>query len=77
VVGGADIGGLILNEANISVPTYEIIFKDGRTPPPQFVLPILVFDAAENLVPGKSYNLYPTCKYTCDFVRRHIKLTTP
>lgn len=25
MVGGADIGGLILNEANISVPTYEIM----------------------------------------------------
>jgi hypothetical protein len=64
VVGGAGTGGLILNEADINVPTYEIIFKDGSTAPPPFVLPILVFDEAENLVPGKSYNLYPTCECT-------------
>lgn len=61
VVGGSDAGGLVLNEANINVPTYEIVYQDGRTPPAPVLLPILDFTAAQNLVPGKSYNLYPIC----------------
>ena len=48
IVGGADAGGLVLNEASINVPTYEVIFQDGRTPPPPVVLPILNFTADEN-----------------------------
>lgn len=63
VVGGADAGGLVLNEANINVPTYEIVFQDGRTPPAPVLLPILSFTADQNLVPGKSYNLYPMRKH--------------
>ncbi|CAG8982159.1 hypothetical protein HYALB_00003251 [Hymenoscyphus albidus] len=59
VVGGSNKGGLVLNEANINVPTYEIIHKDGRRPKAPVTLPILEFTAAENLDPGKSYNLYP------------------
>lgn len=59
VVGGADAGGLVLNEADINVPTYEIIHQDGSTSPPPFTLPILEFTADQNLDPGKSYNLYP------------------
>lgn len=59
VVGGADAGGLVLNEANINVPTYEIIYQDGRAPPAPVPLPILDFTSDQNLVPGKSYNLYP------------------
>ncbi len=59
VVGGSDVGGLVLNEASINVPTYEIIYQDGRKPPPAALLPILDFTDADNLVPGKSYNLYP------------------
>ena len=59
VVGGADAGGLVLNEANINVPTYEIIYQDGRAPPSPVGLPILDFTPDQNLVPGKSYNLYP------------------
>lgn len=63
VVGGSNVGGLVLNEASINVPTYEIVYADGRTPPAPASLPILEFTTAQNLVPGKSYNLYPICKY--------------
>ena len=62
VVGGSDAGGLVLNEANINVPTYELLFQDGRPVPAPVVLPILEFTADQNLVPGKSYNLYPICE---------------
>ena len=48
IVGGADAGGLVLNEASINVPTYEVIYQDGRTPPPPIGLPILNFTAEEN-----------------------------
>ena len=54
--------GLVLNEASINVPTYEIIYQDNRATPAPVTLPILEFTADENLVPGKSYNLYPMCK---------------
>ena len=59
VVGGANAGGLVLNEASINVPTYEIIYQDNRATQAPVILPILQFTADENLVPGKSYNLYP------------------
>ncbi|MCJ1313280.1 hypothetical protein MMC25_006957 [Agyrium rufum] len=59
VVGGSDVGLLILNEASINVPTYEHVYYSGAAPPPPVLLPILNFTAAQNLVPGKSYNLYP------------------
>ena len=59
VVGGANSGGLVLNEASINVPTYEIIYPDNRAAQAPVQLPILQFTADENLVPGKSYNLYP------------------
>lgn len=62
VVGGSNVGGLVLNEASINVPTYEFIYGDGRKPAVPFKLPILDFTAAQNLVPGKSYNLYPIRK---------------
>lgn len=62
IVGGSDAGGLVLNEANINIPTYEIVFHDGRTPPPPVTLPILEFTTAQNLDPGLSYNLYPMCE---------------
>lgn len=62
VVGGADVGGLVLNEASINVPTYEIIYSDGRAPPSPVRLPILDFTSDQNLDPGKSYNLYPICQ---------------
>ena len=61
VVGGSDAGGLVLNEANINVPTYEIVYHDTRTPSAPVALPILQFTTAQNLVPGLSYNLYPIC----------------
>ena len=54
VVGGADVGGLVLNEANINIPTYEIVFQDGRAPPAPVLLPILNFTTDQSLVPGKS-----------------------
>ena len=63
MVEGADAGGLVLNEASINVPTDEIIFQDGRCLPAPVLLPILNFTANQNLVPGKSYNLYPMRKY--------------
>ncbi|KAI9760736.1 MAG: hypothetical protein M4579_001474 [Chaenotheca gracillima] len=59
LVGGSDAGGLVLNEASINVPTYEKVYQDGRTPPAPVTLPILEFTDAQNLDPGKSYNLYP------------------
>ena len=62
VVGGADAGGLVLNEADINVPTYEKVYQDGRATPAPVELPILNFTAAQNLDPGKSYNLYPIRK---------------
>ena len=61
VVGGANVGGLVLNEADINVPTYEIVLQGGGTAPPPSLLPILNFTIEQNLVPGKSYNLYPIC----------------
>ena len=59
IVGGADAGGLVLNEASINVPTYEIIHHHGAAAPKPVILPILEFSAAQNLQPGFSYNLYP------------------
>ena len=66
VVGGANVGGLVLNEASINVPTYEIVYQDNRVSPAPVTLPILEFGADENLVPGKSYNLYPICELSHD-----------
>lgn len=62
VVGGSDKGLLVLNEANINVPTYELIKADGSAAPPPVTLPILEFTDAENNMPNKSYNLYPIRK---------------
>ena len=62
VVGGSNAGGLVLNEASINVPTYEVVYQDNRATPAPITLPILEFTADENLVPGKSYNLYPMCE---------------
>ncbi|KAF9638058.1 putative glyoxal oxidase protein [Lasiodiplodia theobromae] len=59
VVGGSDKGLLVLNEANINVPTYELIKADGSAAPPPVTLPMLEFTDAENNMPNKSYNLYP------------------
>ncbi|MCJ1474336.1 hypothetical protein MMC13_002994 [Lambiella insularis] len=59
VVGGADAGGLVLNEASINVPTYETVFQNGQIAPSPVSLPILNFTAAQNLDSGLSYNLYP------------------
>ncbi|KAF2753346.1 DUF1929-domain-containing protein [Pseudovirgaria hyperparasitica] len=58
VVGGSNVGGLVLNEANINVPTYELVLQSG-TPKAPVTLPILQFTTAENMQPNKSYNLYP------------------
>ncbi|KAH7026906.1 glyoxal oxidase N-terminus-domain-containing protein [Macrophomina phaseolina] len=59
VVGGSNVGLLVLNEASINVPTYELIKADGSAPPPPVTLPILEFTEEENNQPNKSYNLYP------------------
>ena len=67
VVGGANAGGLVLNEANINVPTYEKIYQDSRSPPAPVTLPILEFTSDQNLDPGKSYNLYPICGWTWSY----------
>ena len=62
IVGGSHAGGLVLNEASINEPTYEIIHQDNRKPREPVNLPILDFSEEQNLDPGKSYNLYPICK---------------
>ena len=62
IVGGSDVGGLVLNEANINVPTYELLYSDGRATSAPVTLPILQFTDAQNLVPDFSYNLYPIRK---------------
>ncbi|OJD32181.1 galactose oxidase-like [Diplodia corticola] len=59
VVGGSDVGLLVLNEASINVPTYELIKADGSKAPAPVPLPILEFTEEENNQPNKSYNLYP------------------
>lgn len=61
VVGGSNVGLLVLNEASINVPTYEVI-KQGFQSSTPVALPILEFDAADNLNANKSYNLYPIRK---------------
>ncbi|GME45103.1 putative glyoxal oxidase protein [Neofusicoccum parvum] len=58
VVGGSDVGLLVLNEASINVPTYELIKQNGQAPAP-VNLPILEFTEEQNNQPNKSYNLYP------------------
>ena len=63
VVGGCKAGGLVLNEASINEPTYEIIYQDNREPAAPVNLPILDFTEEQNLDPGKSYNLYPICEF--------------
>ena len=67
VVGGANAGGLVYNEAAINVPTYEKIYQDNRAPPAPVTLPILQFTEDENDDPGKSYNLYPICQFPLHF----------
>ena len=62
IVGGSDVGGLVLNEASINVPTYELLYSDGRATPAPVTLPLLQFTSAQNLVPDFSYNLYPICE---------------
>jgi hypothetical protein len=62
VVGGATVGLLVMNEAAINVPTYELIKFKGQAKPP-IKLPILEFKAQENNHPNKSYNLYPIRKW--------------
>ena len=64
VVGGSDKGSLVLNEANINVPTYELLYPDGRRPPGPVTLPILQFTDSQNLQPDYSYNLYPISEST-------------
>ncbi|OMP82062.1 hypothetical protein BK809_0006372 [Diplodia seriata] len=59
VVGGSNVGLLVLNEASINVPTYEIIKADGSAPPKPVTLPILEFTEEQNNQPNMSYNLYP------------------
>ena len=63
VVGGSSAGGLVVNEENINVPTYEILYQDVRPAPKPVNLPILDFSQDENDEPGFSYNLYPMRKF--------------
>jgi len=74
-VGGSNAGLLVLNEASINVPTYEIVWQDGRKPAPPVTLPILQFDASQNLVPGKSYNLYPILMLLPNSANRNLIFT--
>ena len=69
VVGGADAGGLVLNEASINVPTYEIIYQNGRTPPLPVGLPILNFTADEN-------RKYTSPALPCNFLSTLSELST-
>lgn len=62
VVGGSKAGGIVINEASINEPTYEVIHQDNRTSAAPMKLPILDFTEEQNLDPGKSYNLYPICE---------------
>ena len=63
VVGGAKVGGLVVNQASVNEPTYEIVSQDGRQPRKPVVLPILRFGEEENGDPGRAYNLYPICEF--------------
>lgn len=63
IVGGSKAGELVLNEASINEPTYEIIHQDDRLTTAPVLLPILDFTEDQNLDPGRSYNLYPICIY--------------
>ncbi|KAK7549468.1 glyoxal oxidase N-terminus-domain-containing protein [Phyllosticta citricarpa] len=56
VVGGSNRGGLVVNEVDINVPTYELVTQTGAPPPP-VKLPILEF--TDNADTNKAYNLYP------------------
>lgn len=67
IVGGSKRGGLVLNEASINEPTYEIIYQDNRTPPAVKSLPILDFTHEQNHDVGKSYNLYPIRKISSPY----------
>lgn len=63
VVGGAKAGGLVVNQARVNEPTYEIVRQDNRHPRAPVTLPILDFSKAQDLDPGRSYNLYPICEF--------------
>lgn len=62
VVGDSNVGLLVLNEANVNVPTYEIVKRDLSTVKKPVTLPYLEFDDQENLNFNKSFNLYPIRK---------------
>ncbi|KAK8193475.1 glyoxal oxidase N-terminus-domain-containing protein [Phyllosticta capitalensis] len=56
VVGGSNKGGLVVNEVDINVPTYELVTQTGAPPAP-VKLPVLEF--TDNADTNKAYNLYP------------------
>ena len=62
VVGGSRAGGLVVNQASVNEPTYEILHQDNRRPQPPVSLPVLRFGEAMDDVPGRSWNLYPICE---------------
>lgn len=59
VVGGATVGGLVINQANINNPTYEIVRQSTTTPSASVPFPFLNITPAQNLDPGICYNMYP------------------
>ncbi|KAM0187200.1 hypothetical protein ACHAPI_011341 [Fusarium lateritium] len=62
VVGGSKVGLLVMNEASVNVPTYEIVKSDLSADKKPVTLPYLKFADEENLNFNKSFNLYPICK---------------
>jgi hypothetical protein len=63
VVVGSNVGLLVTNEANINVPSYEIIKSDFSKAPEPTPLPYLNFTLEENLDFNKSFNLYPVGEF--------------
>ncbi|KAF5686180.1 glyoxal oxidase [Fusarium denticulatum] len=59
VVGGSNVGLLVINEASVNVPTYEIVKSDLSADKKPVTLPYLEFSDKENLNFNKSFNLYP------------------
>ncbi|KAM0542554.1 hypothetical protein ACHAPJ_012725 [Fusarium lateritium] len=59
VVGGSNVGLLVINEASVNVPTYEIVKSDLSADKKPVTLPYLEFTEKENLNFNKSFNLYP------------------
>ncbi|CVL08084.1 uncharacterized protein FMAN_09618 [Fusarium mangiferae] len=60
VVGGSNVGLLVINEASVNVPTYEVVKSDLSARKKPVTLPYLEFSDEDNLNFNKSFNLYPS-----------------